>query len=179
MPGTQHTEATRKKLREAEFFLHRLASVDKGTVITAHPEAPDFYLSAFLSAARAVHFALHKERTEEWDAWIDGWLSTRSGDQIARYKFLVDQRNKVHKQGGPELTYTITPVSVFDFMCEINPRKGMVYGFNTPGLPPTTFSKVEKAFTAIPGQSLAVACQPLFDVMRELVEDFERDHPPA
>ena len=53
MIATQHTEATRKKLREAGFFLRLLATVDKATVMTPEPEAPDFYLSVvFFSRTR-------------------------------------------------------------------------------------------------------------------------------
>jgi hypothetical protein len=177
--ATQHTEATRKKLREADFFLRRLASVDKGTVINADPEAPDFYLNAFLAAARGAQETLRKERNDEFKAWIRGWVNSRTNEQRASFKFLTDQRNMVLHEGGPELTYTVMPVSAFDFMREVSQHGGYVSMSHMPGIPPQTFSKLEKSFTAVPGQTLAAACQPLFDVMKDLVEDFERDHPPT
>jgi hypothetical protein len=164
LAAAQHTEATRKKLREVEFFLRRLASVDKGTVINADPEAPDFYLNAFLSAARAVQETFRKERSDEFKAWIAGWVAQRTHAQKASFKFLNEQRKMAIHEGGPELTYVVTPVSAFDFMREISQQGGRVYMSNMPQRQPHPFFKVEKAFTAVPGQTLAVACQPLYDV---------------
>jgi hypothetical protein len=180
MTATQRTEATRKKLREAGFFLRQLAKVDKATVNTPEPEAADYYLSAFLSAARAVPWALKMERTNEWDAWNHGWFTAMTDGDGARWDFLVDQRNKVLKQGGPELTHTVTPVSLMEFMREVSLQGGNTYiGTGMPGTPQPTFSKIEKTFTARPGQTLAAACQPLLDLITRLVDDFERDHPPT
>ena len=179
MTATQHTEATRKKLREAAFFHCLLETVAKAMVDSNEPEAADFYLSAFLSAVRAVPWALKMERTDEWNAWNHAWFTAMTASDNDLWDFLVDQRNKVHKKGGPELTYTVTPVSLLEFMGEINSRGGSAFIHNMPGTPSPTFSKTEKAFTAVPGQSLATACLPLLALITRLVDDFERDHPPT
>ena len=50
-------EATLKKLREAKFFLSLLNRESQKTVRNG-PESFEFYLNAFLSAARSVTFAL-------------------------------------------------------------------------------------------------------------------------
>jgi len=176
--NNQHTEATRKKLREAAFFLCKLAEVDRALLNHDEPEDADFYLSAFLTAARAVQFALHKERAKDWEAWIGGWVSTRTPDQLKSYDYLVDQRNKVEKQGGPEITITVSTVSVQEFMREVGNRGASFFMTQMPGLPPPTFSKQTTTLIAHPEQRLSVTCQPLYDVMKDLVEDFERDHPP-
>jgi hypothetical protein len=176
---TQHTEATRKKLREAAFFLCKLAETDRALLHQDEPEHADFYLSAFLTAARAVQFALKKERKKEWKAWIDGWVSKRTAAQLKSYKYLVKQRNNVEKRGGPEITITVSTVSVQEFMREVSDRGGGFYMSQMPGLPPPTFSKQTTTLTAHPEQRLSVTCQPLFDVMKDLVEDFERAHPPS
>jgi len=94
MVANQHTEATLKKLREAGFFLRLLADLSNDGVVTREPEAAEFYASAFLSAARAVPWALHKERTAEWNAWIDGWRSRLSDSDREIWKFLVDQAGR-------------------------------------------------------------------------------------
>jgi hypothetical protein len=172
----QHTEGTRKKLREAAFFLRQLATVDQAKVNSLEPEAPDYYLSAFLSAARAVSFALQKERTAEWKAWIHKWRSTRTAVQLAHFEYLRDQRNYVEKEGGPKVTYTITAVSLMEYMSE---DKNVHIGTGMPGTQQPIFTKVEKTLTAYPETRLSVACQPLYDVMKDVVEDFERDHPPT
>jgi hypothetical protein len=170
-----HTEATRKKLREAAFFLRKLYEADR-VLDSDEPEEADFYLSAFLTAARAVQFALKKERTDEWNAWIGGWVGNRSTAQLESCHYLVDQRNKVEKEGGPEVTLSVLTLSVVQFMREISERGGSFYMSQMPGLPPPTFSKQEITLAAYPDQPLWVACQPLFEVMKDLVEDFERDH---
>jgi hypothetical protein len=180
MIATQHTEATRKKLREAGFFLRLLATVDKATVMTPEPEAPDFYLSAFFSAARAVQWTLKKERTDEWNAWNHGWFTALTDAEKANYQFLIDQRNNIHKAGGPEITITVANVSLMEFMREVSLQGGNVFiGTGMPGTPQPTFSKQEKTFTALPGQTLGAVCQPLFDLVTRLVDDFERAHPPT
>jgi hypothetical protein len=50
---------TQKKLRETEFFV-RLLTADDADWWERDPEAGDFYLSAFLSAARQVTATLAK-----------------------------------------------------------------------------------------------------------------------
>jgi len=59
-------EATRRKLREAGFFLEKLTTADRDVLEAHHPEEVDYYLSAFLSAACAVPSALRKERPTGW-----------------------------------------------------------------------------------------------------------------
>lgn len=180
MVANQHTEATRKKLREAAFFLQLLATVSKPLPMAPEAEVPEFYLSAFLSAARAVPWALQKERKADWDAWLNRWRAGLSASDVKLWGFLVDQRNKVHKEGGPELTFTLTPASLFEFMRDIQLHGGNVFVHGrVPGTPPPTVTALVKSFTAHPGRTLAEACQPLFDLMRRLVDEFERDHPPS
>ena len=53
-------EATQKKLREARFFVRLLNQVSQEAVRN-EPEAFEFYLSAFLLAARSTTFALQYE----------------------------------------------------------------------------------------------------------------------
>ncbi len=181
MVTTQHTEATRKKLREAAFFLRQLADVSHATVMSPEPEASEFYLSAFLSAVRAVQWALKMERTAEWNAWNhEHWFALLSDGDRKLWEFFVDQRNKVHKQGGPEITITVTPVSLFEFMQEVSRQGGhLEITHSVPGTPLPKYTKFEKAFIDRPGQTLAQACQPIFDLVSRMVDQFEHDHPPA
>jgi len=174
MVANQHTEATLKKLREAGFFLRLLADLSNDGLVTREPEAAEFYASAFLSAARAVPWALHKERTAAWNAWIDGWRSRLSDSDREIWKFLVDQRNKVHKEGGPNITVTARSV-LWMFMPEL---KGTEFASarGITGLP-AGFTKHEKTFTDNPEKSLAEGCQPIFELMSRMMEDFERAHP--
>ncbi len=96
-------EATQKKLREAKFFL-RLLSQTTQKVIGIEPEAFESYLSAFLSAARSVTFALQYEEKENYDAWFPTWFSNRSEDDKQLLHFLKEQRNFVEKRGGADIS---------------------------------------------------------------------------
>ncbi len=53
-------EAAQKKLREAWFFLSHLETENRRAVRN-EPEAFDHFMSAFVSAARSVTFALQVE----------------------------------------------------------------------------------------------------------------------
>lgn len=59
--------ATQKKLREARFFLGFLRRRDR--VTPPEREEFEFYLSAFLSAARSVTFALENEEAAKYKEW--------------------------------------------------------------------------------------------------------------
>jgi hypothetical protein len=59
-------EATKAKLAEAEFFYRKLSAVQQ-RLMPNEPEAFGFYLSAFLSAARSVTFALQAEQKQEYE----------------------------------------------------------------------------------------------------------------
>jgi hypothetical protein len=81
-----------------------------------------------------------------------------------------------NKEGGPDITVTVTSVSLFEFLQE---QGGSVFiGTGMPGTPQPTFTKHEKSFTDRPGMTLAEACQPLFDLLTRMVDEFERAHPP-
>jgi len=81
-----------KKLREARFFCDRLRP--------SRGEEFDYYLSAFLSAARStafrVCFALGS-----WDA-VDKWKATRNAADVAFFDGMTTLRNaEIHNEGVP------------------------------------------------------------------------------
>ena len=59
--------ATRSKLDEAKFFYSRLARSKKGSQLIQERDHFHFYVSAFLSAARSVTFALQSEHKDLYD----------------------------------------------------------------------------------------------------------------
>lgn len=62
-------DATRKKLREADFFFRKLAE-DERHIFRAEPEACHFYLSAFLCAARSVGDIIKAEEGDRYREWF-------------------------------------------------------------------------------------------------------------
>ena len=68
---------TEMKLREAKFFFGHLHDTGRKSVRN-EPEEFAFYLSAFLSAARAVTFALQFEDKPGYDTWFTPWCHKRA-----------------------------------------------------------------------------------------------------
>lgn len=90
--------ATQKKLREARFFLGCLHRRDR--VAPPEPEEFEFFLSAFLSAARSVTFVLENEEEAKYKEWRGSWPTLLTADEQKFADAMVEQRNIAQKQGG-------------------------------------------------------------------------------
>ena len=129
-------EATQGKLREAQFFLGHL--VNEGQELLCNePQAFGFYLSAFLSAARSVTFALQYEEKAKYDEWFPQWFGSLSGEDQNLARFLKDQRNYVQKRGGADVAVVWEYVPVTQVRTErpTHPAYGF-HWFGPPGTPP-------------------------------------------
>jgi hypothetical protein len=80
--------ATERTLSEAQFFLQCLRA-ESTKPVRNEPEAFSFYLSALLSAARSVTFALQFEEKEKDDAWFPEWFAKRGDDDHTRTRRLL------------------------------------------------------------------------------------------
>ena len=83
---------TKKKLAETRFFFEKLEE--------NHFEAPfDFYLSAFISAARSVTFMMQKEykHIEGWQAWYESKFVDSDVKKLLR-KFNDMRTRTIHTQ---------------------------------------------------------------------------------
>src|SRR5262249_61199057 len=88
-----------KKLREARFFLSKMSESER--LAFGDKEHFDFYLSAFLSAARTVDYRLRHEQGALYPPWRATWDSVLSTSDARLMKFLVDDRNvEVHESGS-------------------------------------------------------------------------------
>ena len=83
-------EATKKKLREAIFFFDAL-SEESGQAVRNDPEIFSYYLSAFLSAARSVTFALQWEEKEKYDKWFPEWRDGLAEEDKQLFGLFVEQ----------------------------------------------------------------------------------------
>jgi len=173
MVTNQHTGATRKKLREAEFFLRLMASVDRRGGFASSPEAAEFYFSAFVSAARAVGHVLKSERTEEWNAWIERWEAKLSSEERELYKFFVEKRNTVLKKGWPGMVIHVSGNSAYEFQCSETSRAS---GVSHDGAGSAMFATHRKSLVDRPDVPFFEACLPFYDLTRKMVEDFEHDN---
>lgn len=92
---------TEMKLREANFFFALLHSTEQ-QIVRNEPGAFAFFLNAFLSAARAVTFALQCEDKTSYDAWFTPWREARTAKDRELLAFMVKQRNFAEKRGSAE-----------------------------------------------------------------------------
>jgi ribonucleotide reductase alpha subunit len=172
-------ERTHKKLREAGYFL-RLMSADSGKWFRQEPEAVDFYISAFVSAARAVTFVLHKERPDVYERWRDDWfdrLALQEPELAKLADFFIDQRNKGQKEGGGDLETIKTEVSLSQFLHETAMEGGHTYiSPGVPGTPQPTFTKHENRFAGWSNEPIPDVCRRYLDLMERFVREFEAAH---
>lgn len=87
-----------KKLREARFFLKKMA--ERAAMAFGEHEEFDFHLSAFLSAGRSVDYRL-RHTSQTYPAFRAAWNQSLSADETDLIKFMVDDRNvEVHEAGS-------------------------------------------------------------------------------
>ena len=101
--ATAPTAAARDKLSEARFFLDKMNKMKDGTGREFR-----YYLSAFLSAARSVTWALQASLRSRvgFDRWYMPRQKALQSDRIARIVKL--SRNSMLKKGNQALAYTHT-----------------------------------------------------------------------
>ena len=98
-------EGVEKKLREARFFLSKMSEHER--MAFGDKEPFDFYLSAFLSAARTVDYRLRHEQAAIYPTWRTAWDGKLSEAQKSLIKFMVDDRNEeVHESGSSRVVKT-------------------------------------------------------------------------
>ena len=91
--------ATRKKLREARFFLEKLR--DEVKSIPRDPELFEFYLSAFLSAGRSVTFVLQAEEKDKYDTWYRSWVQALPPEDRQVLALMNEQRVPTGSRAHP------------------------------------------------------------------------------
>ena len=170
-------EATQKKLHEAKFFL-RLLNQASQEVVRNEPEAFEFYLSAFLSAARSVTFALQYEEKDKYDAWFPIWFGNRSEDDRQLLNFLKEQRNFIEKRGGADISvvWEFIPVTKMRTDNRGYPAYGF-HWFGPPGTPPPRVGLPVHSFDLSGDQKrVTSACKRYVNVLDDLVRDFIQAH---
>jgi hypothetical protein len=146
-------------------------------VLAPHTESVDFYVSAFVSAARSVTFAMSKDYGASTEDWTTAWiLRLASKDDIELMAFFVGQRNKNEKQGSADLELTTATISEAEFVREITSQGGSYLATGTPGTPPPTFDKSETRFLDRPDQPIVSVCKSYLQLLNRLLADFESEH---
>jgi hypothetical protein len=95
---SKRADSVDKKLREAEFFLTKMREQEDRPFGDKEPF--DFYLSAFLSAARSVDYRLRYEQKATYKPWREQWNGAhREEDALIKF-FVGDRRIEVHESGS-------------------------------------------------------------------------------
>jgi hypothetical protein len=99
-------EATQDKLDEARFFLGKLRQKKQNQqqLAPTDPKVFRYYVSAFISAARSVPWALQSEEKEKYDAWIAKWDAKDSTADKELKKLTNELRRDAIHLGGAETT---------------------------------------------------------------------------
>lgn len=170
-------ERTKKKLREAQFFLAKLQR-ESQTRPPSEPEATEFYLSAFLSAARSVTFALQYEEKNKYDTWFPGWLERRTSDERKLLDFLKIQRNYAQKRGRAEVTsaWQYVPVTKARWEQGAHPAYEVRW-WGPPGTPPPEVGVLLYRFRGAGDDTdVTATCDRGLGLLTGLVQAFEEAH---
>jgi hypothetical protein len=181
--------ATRFKLQEAEFFLGFLKSH------YGYAMKFDFYLSAFMSAARSVLLIMRAEfeKVEGWEAWYQAEQSR--ADQLLK-KGTTEARNRSLKS---DPLRTLGGYALYDFYSETgDPAKAgeQMRRIAQSGLPVNIFgtsgrykieanidgepvvlyardARIDRTLEEFPGERIPDVCQRYYDWLAKLVGDCE------
>jgi mRNA-degrading endonuclease YafQ of YafQ-DinJ toxin-antitoxin module len=157
-----------KKLREAKFFLGHMSQSARSTRLDH--EHLEFYLSAFLSAARSVtDFFEHKQQ-----AWWKANRDSKSSEDLRLLNQMTKQRdNEVHEEGA-DLSHQVgdVPLSKIETPSGLHaayaPSSGEPWGEVKVGMKVYYFMLGGKAVPVIE------TCQRYVGLLERAVEDFSK-----
>jgi hypothetical protein len=163
-----------KKIAEAQFFL-RLMTAQEPRII-GDMEPFDYYLSAFLNAARTVNYRLRHEQGAIYKPWRVAWDATLSPAQRGLMKFIDDdRREEVHDSGSSR---NVAQEGVEFPIGTHHIDGGIVTISGPPGMEPAVGCRPTYSFT-IDGAERKVteACAAHVALLQRMVAKFEADHP--
>jgi hypothetical protein len=171
-------EATQKKLREARFFFQHLSNESQKPV-SNDPETFEFYLNAFLSAARSVTLALQYEEKAKYDRFSP-WFRRLSPEDQQLLGFLKEQRNNAQHRGSPDVIVSSESVPINPLWTEHPAHPA--YGFHLFGGELFGEAQIEvpvHLFQSSPGDhKVTLACERYLELLTRLVKDFLAQYGP-
>jgi len=157
----------RKKLAEADFFLAKMTKQEQRPL--GDRERFEYYLSAFLNAARTVDYRLCHEQEPIYKPWREAWNAHLSPEENGLIKNMIDDRNlEVHESGSrrsvgqEDIDYTRPMV-----------RSGRSFGGENLVAHKATFSLTINGTD----RRATEACREYLDLLRPMVAEFEDAHP--
>lgn len=167
--------ATRKKLRESRFFYDLLVSAEGQIMKQQGEEASDYYLSAFLTAARSVPCVLESEEKLRFKKWYKQWKRRLKPADRSTWEFHVKQRVKSVHARGAETRAVATSDPVQELQMELARRGGAAYFFGGAArTEPPTITRTSQEFPTRTPADVATSCRAFLDLVSRLVDDFEQ-----
>jgi len=165
-------DKTDRKHLETHFFFRQLYARQ------ARPGAPaeefEFYLSAFLSAARSVTFALQFEQKALYNAWFPDWLAARTQEERDLLDFMKEQRNAAQKRGATDASQSWEEMPLHRVA---HPRYGFYWTGPVESGPPTVMVPTYTFNIDGTPQEVLETCGRYLDLINRLVNDFKATHP--
>jgi hypothetical protein len=163
-----------KKIAEAQFFLDKMT--EQETRIIGDKEPFDYYLSAFLNAARIVDYRLRHEQGAKYKPWRTAWDSRLNPKDRGLMEFLrVDRNVEVHAKGSKR---NVGQEGVKFGVGEHRIDGGLLIIGGPPGMEPDVAYRPAYEFT-IDGTDRKVteACAAHLALLRRMVAEFQAAHP--
>jgi hypothetical protein len=163
-----------KKIAEAHFFLGKLTKQEPR--LLGDKEPFDYYLSAFLNAARTVDYQLHREQAAIYKPWRKAWDARLAPEQRGLMKFIDHDRNiEVHDSGSSR---NVGQEGVKFGIGTHHVDGGIVTIAGPPGMEPAVAYRPTYSFT-IDGTDRKVtdACAAHLALLQRMVAEFEAAHP--
>ena len=169
--GIEFEPTIQKKLREAKFFLsHMMQSARSARLDHEHFE---FYLSAFLSAARSVTDFFERKQKAWWSQWKANRAS-KSPEDLRLLNQMTKQRdNEVHEKGA-DVAHHLEDVPLSKIETASVLHAAYAPSFGEPWAEPQISLKVY--YFTLGGVTVNVieTCQRYVGLLERAVEDFSK-----
>jgi hypothetical protein len=176
MEGKLDLARVHKKLEEAEFFLSLMCGEERREI--GNRERFDFFLSAFLSAARTVDYRLCHEQAAIYGDWRAAWNASLAPEENSLVKFMVDDRNVEVHESGSSRSVAQEDITLAVGMKYWDDDMGMVTIGGPPDMPPVLIRKQTYNFTIDGAERKATeACTDYLALLQRMVARFEADYP--
>jgi hypothetical protein len=160
-----------KKIAEAQFFLGKMTEQERQ--IAGDKQPFDYYLSAFLSAARTIENRLCHEQGVLYKTWRKEWDARHTPAEFSLMKFIVDDRNvEVHRSSSRR---DVGQEGIEFGIGEHRLPDGSTLTISgPPGMPPAVAYKPTYSYR-IDGTERKVtdACTEHLELLRQMVTEFE------
>jgi hypothetical protein len=168
-------ENVEKKIREARFFLGKM---DEHERLAFNDKEPfDFYLSAFLSAARTVDYRLRHEQAAIYPAWRTAWDAKLGPAEQCIIKFMVNDRNVEVHESGSSRTVKMENRELAAGTHKL--ASGTMEVFGPPWIKPLAWIPTPTYDFTVAGteRKATEACPEYLGLIERMVAEFKADHP--